>query len=285
MGEQHQSPWYRTLWGTILLLIIFPPLGLYLMWRYQPWSSRIKWSVLGAEALLMIIVVSVATAGEGGTPGDDRQSAGSPTETAAAVAGEAVEPTGTSIFTSGAASPSPTSTAATRPTSVTETASEEATTTSSATGMPTPSPTPKPDPFLTSKPTPTPVPPTPKSTEAPPQLETPNVLIDCIFFDGLVYRTESDEYVQITNHGTAAQNMQGWVIRDVSEGFPSLVFPSYVLAPGQTTRVYTNEIHSEWSGFSFGSGKAVWNNTEPDTAALFDASGNLVSSKSYPPGC
>ena len=56
MSETHQTPWYRSPWGIILLLIIFPPLGLYLMLRYQPWSSRIRWSVLGAEALVLVRV-------------------------------------------------------------------------------------------------------------------------------------------------------------------------------------------------------------------------------------
>lgn len=151
---------------------------------------------------------------------------------------------------------------------------------------PTPAPTPSPSPEPTSTPVPEPTAtPTPEPTSRPTPVGTPNVLIDCIFFDGLVYRTESDEYVQITNHGTAAQNTGSWLIRDVSEGFPSLAFPAFQLQPSQTIRVYTNEVHPEWGGFSFGSGKAVWNNEEPDTAALFDAGGDMVSTRSYPPSC
>ena len=58
-----------------------------------------------------------------------------------------------------------------------------------------------------------------------------------------------------------------------------------MLEPGGVARVYTNEVHPEWGGFSFQSGNAVWNNSAPDTAGLFDAAGALVSTRSYPPGC
>jgi hypothetical protein len=108
-----------------------------------------------------------------------------------------------------------------------------------------------------------------------------NVQITYIFYDGLVYRTESDEYVEITNLGDTAQDLKGWVLIDISEGYPSLTFPSYVLRPGKSIRVYTNEIHSEWGGFSFRYGKAIWNNTDPDWAALYNAQGQEISRKSY----
>ena len=38
-------------------------------------------------------------------------------------------------------------------------------------------------------------------------------------------------------------------------------------------------------GFSFGDGSAIWNNSDPDRADLRNPDGDLVSSKSYPPGC
>ncbi len=112
-----------------------------------------------------------------------------------------------------------------------------------------------------------------------------DVQIECIFYDGLVYRVESDEYVRITNFGTAAQDLAGWRVVDISEGYPSLVFPPHILGPGESIRVYTNEYHPEWGGFSFGHGKAVWNNKEPDVAVLYNVHGQEVSRKSYPPGC
>ncbi len=108
-----------------------------------------------------------------------------------------------------------------------------------------------------------------------------NVEITKIFYDGLVPRTESDEYVEITNLGSEPVDLKGWVIKDISEGYPSLTFPSYILQPSKSVRVYTNEIHPEYGGFSFGSGKAVWNNSSPDTAVLYNAQGQEVSRKSY----
>lgn len=108
-----------------------------------------------------------------------------------------------------------------------------------------------------------------------------NVQITHIFYDGLVYRVESDEYIEIANLGSEPQDLAGWVLKDISEGYPSFTFPSYVLAPGQSIRVYTNEIHPEYGGFSFGYGKAIWNNNDPDTAVLYNAQGQEVSRKSY----
>ena len=108
-----------------------------------------------------------------------------------------------------------------------------------------------------------------------------NVQIAYIFYDGVVPSTESDEYVEITNLSDSSQDLEGWVLRDISEGYPSFTFPSYVLTPGAKTRVYTNEVHPDWGGFSFGYGKAIWNNTDPDWAALYSAQGDEVSRKSY----
>jgi len=108
-----------------------------------------------------------------------------------------------------------------------------------------------------------------------------NVQITYIFYDGVVYRTESDEYVEITNLGDISQDLEGWVLKDISEGYPSFTFPSYILAPGAKIRVYTNEIHPEWGGFTFGYSKAVWHNTDPDVAALYNTQGQEVSRRSY----
>ena len=107
-----------------------------------------------------------------------------------------------------------------------------------------------------------------------------DIQITHIFYDALVFRTESDEYVEIANLGDQPQDLVGWVLKDIS-GNPSFSFPSYILQPGKQLRVYTNEVHSEYGGFTFGYGKAIWNNSTPDTAALFDDQGQEVSRKSY----
>ncbi len=108
-----------------------------------------------------------------------------------------------------------------------------------------------------------------------------NIQITRIFYDGLVPKAESDEYVEITNLGDQAQDLAGWVLKDISEGYPLFTFPSYILAPGESVRVYTNEYHPEWGGFSFEYGRAVWNNGEPDVAVLYNSQQEEVSRKSY----
>ena len=108
-----------------------------------------------------------------------------------------------------------------------------------------------------------------------------NVQITYIFSDGLVFRVESDEYVEITNLGDQSQDLEHWSLMDISEGYPLFTFPSYILAPGESIRVYTNEYHPEWGGFSFEYGRAVWNNSEPDVAVLYNKNGKEVSQKSY----
>ncbi len=108
-----------------------------------------------------------------------------------------------------------------------------------------------------------------------------NIQITYIFYDGLVPRAESDEYVEITNLGDQPQNLAGWALKDISEGYPSFTFPSYILAPGKSIRVYTNEYHPEWGRFSFEYGRAIWNNSESDVAVLYNKQGKEVSRKSY----
>lgn len=111
--------------------------------------------------------------------------------------------------------------------------------------------------------------------------ETTGIQITFIFYDGAVPRVESDEYVEITNLGNQAQDLAGWRLIDISEGYPAFIFPSYILAPGKSVRVYTNEYHPEWGEFSFEYSQAIWNNSEPDVAVLYDSLGKEVSRKSY----
>jgi len=123
------------------------------------------------------------------------------------------------------------------------------------------------------------------TTTVPPPAQVAELVIQCLFFDGLVVGSESDEYVQILNQGATAVNLMGWQLRDVSDGSPEFTFPSFELPPQASIRVYTNENHQEYGGFSFQRKSPVWNNSSPDTAGLFDPDGASVSTKSYPPGC
>ena len=158
----------------------------------------------------------------------------------------------------------------------------------SPTATPSPSPTPIPTPSPTVVPTPIPTPtatPAPTPTIVATSAGSPNISIDCIFYDGVVSRTESDEYVQISNTGATSANLNNWSLKDVSDGSPTFTFPSYTIASSETIRVYTNEVHSGSGGFSFGRGSSIWANSSPDTAALFNSQGQEVSRKSYPPSC
>ena len=110
-------------------------------------------------------------------------------------------------------------------------------------------------------------------------------MIECIFFDGLVPRSEADEYVRIANLSGGSVFLEGWRLQDVSDGSPTFTFPTYSIVPGERVRVYTNQVHPEWGGFSFQRGSSIWNNSDPDTAGLFNGQGAQVSTRTYPPGC
>lgn len=125
---------------------------------------------------------------------------------------------------------------------------------------------------------------TPTSSPTPPS-DDGGVVISCIFFDGVTSRQEPDEYVEIFNTGETERDLDGWRLVDVSDEGPTFTFPSIVIPASGRVRVYTNEVHEDWGGLSFGRGTAIWSNGDPDTAGLFDAAGTLVSSKTYPPGC
>ena len=111
------------------------------------------------------------------------------------------------------------------------------------------------------------------------------MIIACIFFDGVTSRQEPDECVEIVNTGETERDLGGWRLVDVSDDGPTFMFPAIVITAGGRARVYTNEVHEEWGGLSFGRGTAIWSNGEPDTAGLYDDDGTLVSTKTYPPGC
>ena len=101
-----------------------------------------------------------------------------------------------------------------------------------------------------------------------------------INYHGEVKRTQSDEYIEVRNQGIAPVDISGWQV--TSDGRKDkFTFPKgTVLNACQSFRVYTNEVHSETGGFSFGSKKAIWND-KGDVGKLFDAKGNKVSKVSY----
>lgn len=117
-------------------------------------------------------------------------------------------------------------------------------------------------------------------SEPEPPLDEPKVSISHIHFRGAAPRTESDEFVEITNSGRGNADISGWRL-DADDPGQQFVFPpSTTLPAGQTIRVYTNEIHPESGGYTFGSPRAVWNN-RGDLGTLYDADGEVVSTYGY----
>ncbi len=104
------------------------------------------------------------------------------------------------------------------------------------------------------------------------------VQITNIAYDGKK-ANEPDEYVEITNTGPMPVDITDWELQDTT-GRSEFKWEQYVLQPGQKIRVYTNEVHPESGGFSFGSSRPIWNNGG-DIAELYDADGQLVSRYAY----
>ncbi|AOR34369.1 dsgA protein [Streptomyces fodineus] len=87
--------------------------------------------------------------------------------------------------------------------------------------------------------------------------DEPDVIISDLHYLG-TGPSQPDEYVEIRNKGGAPQDLTGWVVECKTTG-RSFSFPSgTVIQPGGRYRVYTNETHPEFGGFSFGSAQQVW---------------------------
>jgi micrococcal nuclease len=105
------------------------------------------------------------------------------------------------------------------------------------------------------------------------------VVIVAIHHDGQIDPGEPDEYAEIRNEGNSAVNLAGWRLNAGAQG-QDFRFPDFLLAPGQACRVYTDEVHPEYCGFSFGSAQALWSN-DGDCGFLYDAGGAAVSRRCY----
>ena len=104
------------------------------------------------------------------------------------------------------------------------------------------------------------------------------VQITTIFYDGVVSSKEPDEYVEIVNQDACPIQLAGWAIQDASATV--FTFPTYVIAPGQTCRIYTNEDHPEWCGFNMHRGNPVWSNTG-ECGSLWNDGGTKISEFCY----
>lgn len=48
--------WYQKPLWIIVLLFLFFPVGLFLMWKYSNWSKQAKWAVTGAFAVFVVLL-------------------------------------------------------------------------------------------------------------------------------------------------------------------------------------------------------------------------------------
>lgn len=53
--------WYQQPVWIIILLFLFFPVGLYLMWKYADWNKKAKWAISGFFALLVVVSFAVDT--------------------------------------------------------------------------------------------------------------------------------------------------------------------------------------------------------------------------------
>lgn len=50
-----KKKWYQSTGGIIALLILFFPVGLYLMWKHATWNKTVKWIVTGVFAFIIFV--------------------------------------------------------------------------------------------------------------------------------------------------------------------------------------------------------------------------------------
>mmetsp|Transcript_25152 Transcript_25152/g.59326 ORF Transcript_25152/g.59326 Transcript_25152/m.59326 type:complete len:203 (+) Transcript_25152:199-807(+) len=121
---------------------------------------------------------------------------------------------------------------------------------------------------------------------APPaaKVAAPIAIAD-ISFNGQVPRTEADEFVVVKNSSKDTIDVSGYSVYPATSGTQGSTFffpKGSVLKPNQSVRIYTNEIHKETGGYSWGSGKALWNNSG-GLGVLKDNSGKKIGEFKYTP--
>ncbi len=144
---------------------------------------------------------------------------------------------------------------------------------------PAPTPAPEPTPAPAPEPAPAPLP-----TPVDPDIiitAIADVYMSNLVYKGQVKRTQSDEYVELTNRGNKAADISNWKVTSAGSTKQWFVFPAgSILDAGKSCRVYTNEVHPETGGFSFGSKTAIWNDAG-DELNLFDATAKKVATLAY----
>jgi len=104
------------------------------------------------------------------------------------------------------------------------------------------------------------------------------VSIVAIHYDG-TGNSEPDEYIAFQNVDSFLIQIKGWTMRD--DNGHVFTFPTFLMQPGQVCRVYTDEFHPDWCGFTYRNSFAIWNN-ESDCAFLRDRWGTPIDTYCYP---
>ncbi|WAS91519.1 lamin tail domain-containing protein [Nannocystis punicea] len=106
------------------------------------------------------------------------------------------------------------------------------------------------------------------------------VAIVQIHYKGTAKRRQADEYAEIANNSDTPVDMSGWTLDADGAGQVFTFPPETQLAPGQVVRVYTDEMHPESGGFTFGIHRPIWND-RGDRARLRDKGGAVMSVFTY----
>jgi hypothetical protein len=107
----------------------------------------------------------------------------------------------------------------------------------------------------------------------------PDAILTHVHYRGQA-TNQADEYVEIMNRGSEPADISGWTLGADDSG-QDFTFPAgTVLQPGERMRVYTNQVHPQWGGHSFGINRPIWNN-QGDTALLQNADQQTVSEYPY----
>ena len=89
---------------------------------------------------------------------------------------------------------------------------------------------------------------------------------------------EPNEFVEIKNNDIRPIQLYHWTLSNVQN--ETFLLPYLVLQPGQVCRIYTNEYHTQWCGFTLEQEIEVWDNIS-DTITLKNSTGQTVDSCSY----
>jgi hypothetical protein len=114
----------------------------------------------------------------------------------------------------------------------------------------------------------------PASTPPP---ATPNVVISDVLAYG-AGDADPGEYVEIRNDGMEPVPLEDWTLSNATHR--TFTFPDYLMGPGESCRIFTNEEHPDECAFTFASDSAVWNDAR-DCAYLRDDEGSLVDAHCY----